>query len=222
MKPSVNENIVYRKAIQEEWFNAYSFTRDKRDIRAYPLNGHYFQLGIKNITYLGDHSDINLFLRLTLSKFFALDSNWYASAGITTRVYQGGRLPYTNATALGYKKDYIRGYELNVMDGPEFHLFKSQVRRRVLERRIQLHQAFRQYETVQVALFLGPHFDAGFVPVLPSIYPEYASNTLTGGWQYGYGLGLDIVVFYDYVARIEFSRNKQGQHNVYLHFVSAF
>ncbi|MDD2548866.1 MAG: hypothetical protein PHD00_02090 [Bacteroidales bacterium] len=48
------------------------------------------------------------------------------------------------------------------------------------------------------------------------------SNNLEGDFIYGYGVGFDIVAYYDIVFRIEYSFNKFGEGGLFFHFGTPF
>jgi hypothetical protein len=45
---------------------------------------------------------------------------------------------------------------------------------------------------------------------------------LANSWQYGYGVGLDLITYYDFVMRMEYSINKMKQSGFFIHFASGF
>jgi hypothetical protein len=49
---------------------------------------------------------------------------------------------------------------------------------------------------------------------------DFPKNSLADELQFGYGIGLDFVTYYDIVLRSEYSFNKFGEHGFFLHFVA--
>ena len=65
------------------------------------------------------------------------------------------------------------------------------------------------------SVFLNLFFDAGYV------YDAYyfLKNPLANQVVYSGGLGLDLVMFYDKVLRLEVALNKQQQAGFFIHFI---
>jgi hypothetical protein len=62
-------------------------------------------------------------------------------------------------------------------------------------------------------MFMNLHGDIGYVQ--DKFYSK--NNPLSNTWQYGYGVGLDFVTYYDIVVRLEYSINKQLQNGFFIH-----
>ena len=63
-------------------------------------------------------------------------------------------------------------------------------------------------------LFLATFTDIGQVN-----NPHYqADNQLPSNWLVGYGVGLNLVLYYDKVFRLEYSRNLLGEGGIFLHW----
>ena len=71
---------------------------------------------------------------------------------------------------------------------------------------------FSQFSTIPYSVYLTLNGDAGYVQ--DKFYGS--KNSLNNKWQYGYGVGLDFVTFYDIVARFEYTFNKQMQHGFFI------
>ena len=110
----------------------------------------------------------------------------------------------------------MRGYELYVMDGQSYALFKSNVHFQLFNgNRISLPFIPKeQFSETLLRVYAGAHFDVGYVD--DRLY--FRVNPLNNEWQYGGGIGLDFVTYYDLVLRVEYSRNKLGEGGIYLHF----
>lgn len=48
------------------------------------------------------------------------------------------------------------------------------------------------------------------------------NNTLEGNFLYGWGVGLDLVTYYDNIFRLEYTINKFGESGFFLHFGAPF
>jgi hypothetical protein len=45
-------------------------------------------------------------------------------------------------------------------------------------------------------------------------------NPLANTWQFGYGIGLDYVTYYNLVFSVEYSLNRMGESGLFLHFAA--
>jgi hypothetical protein len=116
---------------------------------------------------------------------------------------------------IGYKPDFIRGYEINVIEGQQTIVHKNSLRYELLNLSFDI-SAFMPIEEFAVFPFrayLSANFDHGYVNDKNRI-PE--NLRLTNKYLYGYGLGLDLVSLYDLVFRFEYSINNQGTGNFFI------
>jgi outer membrane protein assembly factor BamA len=67
-------------------------------------------------------------------------------------------------------------------------------------------------------MYLTTYFDAGYV----WDNAHYAQNSYRNKWQFGYGVGLNLVTFNQRLFRIEYSINRYLDKGVYLHFELPF
>ena len=65
-----------------------------------------------------------------------------------------------------------------------------------------------------LSLYLGGHFDCGVV----TDKANSSTNSLRNKLIYGYGIGLNMVTFYDKVLRLEYSFNQDFNKGFYIHF----
>jgi len=76
----------------------------------------------------------------------------------------------------------------------------------------------KTFKTLPLKLYLSFNNDTGF-----SNDPYYrVGNPLANKLLYGYGLGLDVVAWYNKTARFEFSWNDIGQRGFFLRIDSGF
>ena len=62
-----------------------------------------------------------------LRKYFKLSDHWYFASGITAKYSSNDRQPYFLQSALGFNRDFVRGYEYYVIDGQDFFLIKNNI-----------------------------------------------------------------------------------------------
>jgi len=197
---------------------SYGFRREKRDNRYYPLRGYVIDGTIdQNGVGLLRQNDIVMTKSLVTANFHHhLGGRWYAAHGYKGKITPFGRPSYFYQRGLGYGSAFIRGYELNVIDGQHYVLGKSNIKFELIKKRttdLKLN-TFTRFDKFHYSVFLNAFADAGFV--VDNLNSD--TNPLANTLQYGYGLGLDLVTYYDIVVRFEGSINRQGIPAFYIHF----
>jgi len=196
---------------------AYSYKRDYRDSRIYPLKGYLLELEVNKLG-LGilnrEKIDVtNTFL--TLKKYEKLSNRFYISSALRIKYSQNWNQPYFVQRGLGWG-DYVRGYEKYVIDGHTYGMAKLGLRYEIVKPRIQKipYMPFKKFNTFHYALYAGIYGDAGYVEDR-----KYSMlNPLANSLLYGYGAGVDFVTYYDIVFRFEYSFNKMLDHGFFVSF----
>ena len=198
----------------------YKLIHDKTDIRFYPTKGHrtafsFMQLG------LGLWSDIlQAEVRLSHTRFFPLGTNWIYSVGGSLKASLPHKQPYANSRALGYQQDFVRGYELYVVDGQCFGLGKMDLKFKIFDNESILGGSDdTAFSSPPLRIFLKTYLDVGWAKDQNYFYknPILDDRPLYGG-----GLGVDFVTFYDAIFSMEYSMNHLGEQGFFLHFGSFF
>ncbi|MBL4654385.1 MAG: hypothetical protein JKY33_01000, partial [Bacteroidia bacterium] len=193
----------------------YEYIRDFRQLKSYPLKGNYFEFEFEK-TGLGLFNDVDLWsFFANYRHYIQILNRLYGATGIWTK-YVGFKQPnYYDTDALGYR-NYLRGYEYYVIDGQFFVLVKASLKYELLK---QQKKTFRsmplpQFQTIPLAIFIGIYVDNGYV--LDNYY--FVDNSLNNSHLLGTGIGIDFVSFYDKILRVEYSFNKLGESDLFLHF----
>jgi len=217
----LNPNF-FRNGLRQRYFSLkLMYNWDRRDIRPYPLNGHQIIFSVQKNGF-GIFNDFNSgHAHLTLKKYFSLNKKW------STELIGKGQLglvrsqqPFYNYLGLGYEIDFIRGYELYVINGLDYVYAKTRLRFELVNfiwqwGKIMPIKAFR---TMPVKWYLSLNSDFGYVN--DPFFSE--NNTLRNQFLWGGGVGLDVLVFYDKVFQIEYSINRLGERGVFLHWELNF
>jgi len=115
---------------------------------------------------------------------------------------------YYLTQAMGYNSNDVRGYERYVIDGQHFLLQRNALRYQLFDFKLKLPllHKIEQVQNIPITILPKVYFEHG------KVWDKYFTqpNPLTNQWLCGYGAGIDIVTFYDVVASIEYSFNKQG------------
>jgi outer membrane protein assembly factor BamA len=207
-----------------EYFSmSYRLTRDKRDIRAYPLTGFYEELELTKhgLGILPGESLDVFFITIGARQYQQVLRKTFFAIMFRYRWMAGATPPYFHQRALGFS-NYIRGYEYYVIDGQSYALSKVSLRYQVLKPTVYRVPwlPVEKFNTFHVAIYTGIYADAGYVRDNASAVSDhnYLANTLL----YGYGAGIDFVTYYDVIIRVEYSFNRQGENGFFLHMGSAF
>lgn len=211
-----NQNTIFK------YFSlSYAYRNDHRDNKSYPLNGYYID-AILSKQGLGISSKANVdqfMLSTKLRKYWNLDNQWYLGAGFTGRVANTGLNPYFLNTGLGYHQDFVRGYELYVIDAESFALVKTDLKYALFQDRINsisfLPSKFSKFHwSVYLSFFLDAAYSTTELPQM--------TNSLQNELLVGYGAGINFVTYYDMVFRFEYSYNdKLKEKGFFMSFVSS-
>ncbi len=205
------------RTLQRYFFFRYAFEWDGRDVKPYPRRGLYLRAGFEKLG-LGLFGDLKAaYADLTLRQYLPVAKRAGFELVFRNRVaLQRGHQPYYNSRALGYEEDYLRGYEYYLIDGLDWAFAKCSYRLSLLDR---LHQwgrfmPLKSLRQMPLRVYLSFHAELGYVN-----NPYHAEgNSLANSWLPAYGLGLDIVSYYDKLVQLELSRNKLGEIGFFLHW----
>ncbi|MEO8085879.1 MAG: POTRA domain-containing protein [Bacteroidota bacterium] len=217
------EYLANGKSNEHYYSLRYFYRKDRRDYVYYPLRGYTYNVEVvKNgMPFLND--DVNyLFLTAELKKFWQLNRRFYFSTSVRGKLSDHHFQPYYNTRALGFGRDYVRGYEYYVVDGQHFALLKTNFKFELFPKK-EVHAGFIPFEkfaTIPFSFFINIYGDAGYVEDTQFSNVSNSKNQLPNTWLYGYGIGIDFVTYYDIVIRLDYSFNKFGESGLFLHFAA--
>lgn len=198
----------------------YQFSSDHRDYVGYPLTGYYLTLGAAKLG-LSNKDDVNkIDLNASFSKYFSLGNNYYLSNNSIAYWSTPDDLAYANFGALGYKKQFVRGYEIYLIEGPYYLLNKTTFKKRIFSRNYTWNlMPLKQFRYIPLSIFLKSYADLGYV----RNYPDYEiGSRLTNKMLAGVGAGVDIVASYDAVFRFEYTFSAEGERGFFFHIKKEF
>jgi len=199
----------------------WNYRHDTRDYQPYALNGFLYELDVSKVglKFLPHEPDL-ISISMGLRKYLPLSKRWFASAAVKGRLMQREGGPFFNQRALGYGSDYIRGYDLYVMNGQDYALFRSNLKFNLLPTKIYQFGFLKteKFKKFPVSAFLNAFFDAGYVSDKQFGYRNYLSNE----WQMGYGVSFDFITYYDVVLRFEYALNRLGDAGLYIRVGTIF
>jgi len=201
----------------------YKFHRDKRDIQAYPLRGYEFEV-IATKYGLGIFDDLNFFeTKIRHANYKHLGSNFFL-ANYTSLYFSGiNQPPYSNLYGLGYLNDFVRGYELYVIEARNFYLHRATLRKRLFAIKERLNFIpIEQFREFPLAVYIKGYFDMAYVQNIDRYNEADLNQTLSNRYLYGTGFGLDFVSSYDTVIRLEYSFNRENESGFFFHLKKEF
>lgn len=185
------------------------------DYVAYPLTGW---MGEASLTQAGIKKELNM-TQLTANyiQSWPLGSNYY----FHTQGYGTLRVPFNqpfiNSNFLGYGDFYLRGLENYVIDGVAGILWRNTVRKKLVSFSVPTFLKSKSHSHVPFTIFAKAYADLGY-----SHNKMFDHNTLTNKMLYSSGFGIDILTFYDFVIRVDYSFNQMGESGMFFHFSNEF
>lgn len=206
---------------EQQYFELkYLFIHDKRDIKYYSLKGHFTEIELEKLG-TGIYDNINqVGLYLTHARYYALSKKLFFGSRVKGKYSIPQQQPYFNNKALGYYEDFVRGYELYVVDGQKYALNRNELKFKLFDRisNLENYVGVSQFNTLPLQIYIKGHLDFGWAD--DNSY-AYLNPLLNDNLMAGAGIGLDFVSFYDSVFRIEYSFNKMKEHGLFLHIWAA-
>jgi len=199
---------------------SYQFTSDHRDYVGYPLRGYHFTGGLVKVG-LSKSDNLRKFeMNASYSRYIELKNNFFLSNNTVGYWSTPNTLPYSNYSALGYGRQFVRGYEVYVIEGPWYALNKTTFKKRIFSRIYNWNaMPIRQFRYIPLSIYLKSYADLGYV----RNYPNYTNSyRLADKVISGVGLGIDIVASYDAVLRFEYSFNAEGGHGFFFNLKREF
>lgn len=199
----------------------YSFRHDRRNNVAYATQGELLQFTASKYGIFNTQDINEVEVNLIANKYFQISDKFHFVTGLTGVWFLSPNQPYTLVRGIGYSPNFIRGYELNVIEGQQLYVHKNSLRFKILDLAFDIsnYMPLDQFSTIPFKFYISGNFDHGTVTDRNNI-PE--NLRLTNKYLIGYGLGLDIVGVYDAVLRFEYSLNNQGEGNLFFNFRAPF
>ena len=217
----LNPDFFLNSILQEYVSLKYQFTIDKRDIRPYPMNGYFLNgsLAKHGLSKRADRQSLEA--AAIMKQYFSFGKNWSVALAARGKAeLQREKQPYYTSRALGYEEDFIRGYEFYVIDGSDYIYLKKALRFNFFTKEYDWgrYMKFDSFKKMPIKLFLVLHNELGYVN-----NPFYKNNNpLSNEILWGVSLGLDVVIYYNKVFNIEYSRNHLGERGFFLHWTLSF
>ncbi len=202
---------------------SYSFTSDHRDVMAYPLKGQQSNIYLKKIG-LGLSSAVDQFeINLTHARYMDLKNGYYFSNFTSLYLSTPQSQPYALYNAIGYRKQFLRGYEVFLIEGSRFFMNKTTLKKRIFTRGWHLaNMPGDQFSYFPLSIYIKAYADVGYVENFTRYQELLINNSLSNRFLIGAGGGIDVVTFYDTVLRFEYSFTREGQHGFFFNIKKEF
>lgn len=197
------------------------FKNDYRDDHNYPLDGHYLELELTKIGFdKYDYTPDLFYAKLTADWYTPIYGRFYWASNITTKVADSKSAPYFLSQGFGYNNDYVRTYDLYVVDALKYGIIKNNLKFAILKP-VTKHLPFiknDRFGKIHLALYANLFFDVGYT--WDVIVPEGFTTRMANKFIYGTGFGIDFVTYYDKVLRLEYGVNGLGEMGFFIHLVA--
>ena len=197
----------------------YMLESDYRDYMSYPLHGHYLELALSKNGLGLFGNGVNFWqLRGEYAKYWQLKNRLYFASSLKAMISEEKNHPYFLNKGLGYKDDFVRAYEYNVINGNAFGLLRTNLKYTLVPTQTFTLDfiPLEQFRKVFFAVYLNIFTDVGYVDGFDNWTTN--GNSLPDTMMLGKGVGIDLVTYYEKVLRIEYSWNKQNEGGVFVHF----
>ena len=219
---ALNPRYSFNGEVINEYLTlSYRFSSDYRDSKVYPLQGHYFE---GNLTKSGfgifRNGDIGMLnLSGSYRKYWKLSNKFFLGTDWSGKISTSRDQPYYYQQGLGYGRNFVRGYELYVVDGQSYALSKNTLKFNILPTRVTEIGFIptEKFSKIHYAFYLNWFIDAGYVDDFRNTEAKNLANEIL----LGTGLGLDLVTYYDMVFRVEFSVNREGETGFFFHVANT-
>jgi outer membrane protein assembly factor BamA len=207
-------NPDYFKGPNERQYFRIDLTKavNKRNTFAYPLSGSYFEAGIGQTFFLNKSGSDYTTARVKYVHYARISDKYYYTVGAEILTRLADNYAFTDNVALGYRA-LVRGYELYVVGGQHYGLFKQGLSRELVNVE-GIHLKFiknPKLNMLPLALYLNAFTDSGYT--IDRYFEK--GNSLTNRLLLGGGIGLHIVTFYDIVLRTEYTVNRESDRGLY-------
>jgi outer membrane protein assembly factor BamA len=125
--------------------------------------------------------------------------------------------PYINYRMFGYGDLFLRGLERYVIDGVAAVMARNTLRYELFRFSVNTHLKSRSHDRIPFRIYARTFGDMGY-----SYNKNFINNSLTNRMLYTGGAGVDIVTFYDFILRLDYSFNQLGENGLFLHIKNDF
>ncbi len=210
----LNDNYLSKNQLNQNYGQlTYTYLYDNRDNVQYALKGKVWAVQLSRSGLWGS-DNVNLWeTNLDWLQFIPISKKLFFSYIIEIKATLPTDQPFTQTRGLGYGSDLVRGYELYVIDGQHYGYLKTNLRYKLFDKIFHLKfLKISQFNTIPIAIYPTIYADIGYVV---NNYANLNDSKLANRSLVGVGLGLDVVTWYNVVARLNYSGNQMGEWRPY-------
>lgn len=220
--PSLNKDFGNPEGTRFQYFTLSAvFKNDYRDDHNYPLDGHYLELELTKIG-LGvmDYAPDLFYGKITADWYTPIKGRFYWASNVTAKLSDSNTAPYFLSQGFGYKNDYVRTYDLYVIDALNYAICKNNLKFEILKPVTKHIPGIKndKFGKIHMAFYANLFFD--FAYTWGVVIPEGSTTRIANQWIYGTGVGIDFVTYYDKVLRLEYGVNGLGEFGFFVHLVA--
>jgi outer membrane protein assembly factor BamA len=199
---------------------SYYFNYDFRDHIAYPLKGKRYELMINKLGVLPS-DDIHQFEIIgDYSLYRPISKKVFYGLNIEAKISFPEHQAFYNIRGLGYGSDLVRGFELYVVDGNKYFYAKNTLKYELLKEKIKLNFIkLKQFNQIPISLYPNVFADYGYVG---NRYSEENKSRLSNRSMYSFGMGLDVVTYYNLVIRFNYAFNSLNEKHFIFNMAREF
>ena len=191
--PLLNDDFLNVQGSRFQYFALSAvYKNDFRDEQNYPLNGHYFEFMMEKIGFGAFETSPDVFYaKITTDWYQPIKGRWYWASNLTMKMSNSNDVPYFLNQSLGYKNDYVRTYELYVVDAMNFALIKNNLKFAILNPVTKYIPFIKneRFGKIHFALYANIFFDCAYSWNIP----ENQASFLDNKFIFGTGIGVDFV-----------------------------
>ncbi len=193
------------------------YAYDSRNNKSYPLKGNYLK-GFVDKKGLGILShDVDYFS-------YGLDFRFYQKLGKRFYVAEMFKAVSTSSQDIAYHfkenltsgDDFIRGYDYFALRGDEMYYFRGNIKYELVKptvRKPKKGKKDSKFKNIQYAFYINFFSDWAYMKDDFTVDNPYNNKGL-----YSWGLGLDLISYYDLVLRFEYAFTSIGTNGFYFGF----
>ncbi|MFM2266972.1 MAG: hypothetical protein RL757_413 [Bacteroidota bacterium] len=199
---------------------SYNYSLDKRDFRPYPRSGFSISASISRNGLMKNEDVQNTPISVSYQQYLPINKT------MTLELYARGRMdlsdnqnmPLNFSRGMGFGNDYLRGYELYVIDGVKMGFVRSSLRQKLFEKEADLgkYMIWKAWRKLPIEINISGNFDVGGTQnPNATLRNSYQNKTL---WSYG--TSLDFIFYKTMVVQVQYSITHEGKGGLFLHFRS--
>jgi outer membrane protein assembly factor BamA len=194
----------------------YTLSHFNVDYIPFPTRGYIAEISLRR---RGLGSDINLWqLTAKGSGMWQLGDKYFFNLRVAGGLKLPFKQPYINQQFLGWNDMFLQGYEYYVINGVAGGYAKVIFSREIINTNFHIPSGkIEKLNHIPFRLYAKIYGNTGYVH-----NPEPGDNLLCNRMLYSAGIGVDLVTFYDFIIRFEWSFNQLGQNDLYLHRKNYF